>query len=54
MAHRFQLRIDETQYEKLETICNEEDRSVNRQICQLIKQYIKAYEKENGEVEIKE
>lgn len=50
----FSLRVRDEQYAKLKSISNEKGRSMNKQIEQLIQQYIKDYEKVNGKIEVEE
>lgn len=48
----FSLRIKEDDYEKIQKIAEENDRSMNKQIERIIKNAIKDYEKINGEIKI--
>ena len=48
----FSLRIDEILNEKLIVISKEEGRSKNSEIEYILKQYVKKYECENGEIAI--
>lgn len=52
--YTYSLRLDENTEKKLKAICEEKDRSINKQIIQIIKNYIKEYEKINGVILIKE
>ena len=49
----FSLRIDEILNEKLIAISKEEGRSKNSEIEYILKQYVKKYERENGEIAVK-
>lgn len=42
--HKYQIRIEEEDFEKFKKLCKNDGRSVNAQICQMIKQYIKFHE----------
>lgn len=44
------VRIDDTLLKKLQYIAASEERSVNGQIVTLVKQMIRAYEHEHGEI----
>lgn len=46
----FNLRIDETLNEQLVKIASEEGRSKNKQIEYILKDYVKRYIKQNGEL----
>lgn len=46
----FNLRIDETLNEQLVRIASEEGRSKNKQIEYILKDYVKRYIKQNGEL----
>ncbi len=46
----FNLRIDETLNEQLVMIASEEGRSKNKQIEYILKDYVKRYIKQNGEL----
>ena len=48
----YTLRIDNELMEKLKYCCTQEDRTVNKQIERLIKQYINNYENEHGNINI--
>ena len=48
----YSLRIDNELMEKLKQCCIKEDRTVNKQIERLIKEYINNYESEHGEIVI--
>lgn len=50
----FSLRIKNPEYEKLKIISENQGRSINKQIEQILYQYIKDYEKINGKIEIPE
>ena len=47
----FSLRIEEEQLLKLHHIAEYHDRSVNRELLRLIRQYIEDFEKEHGAIE---
>jgi len=49
----YALRVDETNFEKLKAIANENHRSVNSQIESLISDCIKSYESEHGTIAVK-
>lgn len=46
------LRINDIDYEKIKIIASNEQRSVNSQLEFMLKQSIKKYELENGEITI--
>ncbi len=48
----FNLRIDEELNEELVKIAEEEGRSKNKQIEQILKEYVKKYKKENTGINI--
>ncbi len=48
----FSLRLKELEYDKLKAISDEKGRSINKQIEQVVYQYIKDYEKVNGKIEL--
>lgn len=48
----FTLRLKDNEYEKIKTISDEKGRSINKQIEQIVYQYIKDYEKVNGKIDI--
>lgn len=48
----YTLRIDNTAMDKLRVISELEDRTINKQIERLVKNYIKTYESEHGEIQI--
>ena len=48
----FNIRIDEVLNEKLVVIAKEEERSKNKQIEYILKEYVKRYERENGEIAV--
>lgn len=50
----YTLRIDNTLMEKLKICCEAEDRTVNRQIERLVREYIQNYESEHGEIPLQE
>lgn len=45
-----QLRIKDTSFSKLKFIAEEQRRSANKQICFILEQFIRDYEKINGEI----
>lgn len=47
-----QLRIKDTNFKKIKIIAEEQGRSTNGQICFIIEQFIKDYEKINGKIEL--
>lgn len=47
---QFPIRINPTYTNKIRYIANENGRSANKEIEQLIIRYIKEYEKKNGEI----
>ena len=50
----FSLRIKDIEYQKIKKIADIQGRSTNKQIEQILYQYIKDYEKINGKIEIEE
>lgn len=48
-----QLRIKDTSFSKLKYIAEEQGRSANKQICFILEQFIRDYERINGEITIK-
>ena len=52
MVTSTQLRIKSATYEKVKSIADEKERSINKQINYIIEQYIKDYEKINGKIEV--
>lgn len=44
------LRLDETTYGKLKTLCEQEGRSINNLAEHIIKKYLADYEAKNGEL----
>ena len=50
LKSRFTLRLDLTDHAKIIKIATAENRSMNNMIETLIKQKIKEYEQENGEI----
>lgn len=51
---QFTLRLDVVTHCKIQKIAQEENRSLTNMIDHLIKQEIKRYEKENGEITVTE
>lgn len=49
----YTLRIDNELMEKLKHCCIKEDRTVNKQIERLVREYITNYEAEHGSINIK-
>lgn len=49
----YSFRTDETLIQKLNIISKEHSRTRNKEIEYALKLYVKNYEKENGEIEIK-
>lgn len=47
------IRIDDTLLDKLHVVADYEGRSVNSQVLILIRNCVREYEKENGEIETK-
>jgi hypothetical protein len=54
MIIQTQLRIQENSYQKLKIIAEEQGRSANKQICFILDQFIKDYEKINGKINLPE
>ena len=54
MITNTQLRIKTSTYKKVKKIAKTNERSINKQIIFIIEQYIKDYEKVNGQIELKE
>ena len=50
----YSLRIKDREYEKIKIIAEKQGRSINKQIEQIIYQYISDYERVNGEIKIPE
>lgn len=44
------LRINERNYQKLKTLCQQESRSINNYVEYIIQKYLDAYEAENGSI----
>lgn len=51
-ANPYPLRIEREVMEKLRVIAKNNGRSINKEIETMIRQYIAAYEKEHGEIEV--
>lgn len=49
---QFTLRLNLVDHAKIKKIANEENRSITNMIETLVKQEIKRYEAENGEIEV--
>ena len=54
MMKTFSLRIKESEYDKIKTIAERQSRSANKQIEQIIYQFIQDYEKVNGKIEVEQ
>ena len=54
MITNTQLRIKTSTYEKIKTIADEKERSINKQIIYILEQYLKDYEKINGKIDVSE
>ena len=50
----YPLRLDNELMEKIRIIANKEDRPISKQIERIIREYVKIYEQENGEIQIDE
>ena len=50
---RLTIRIDDTLLDKLHVVADYEGRSANSQVLILIRNCVREYEKENGEIETK-
>lgn len=50
----YTLRIDEEIHEKMKVVSKEQMRSLNSQLEYVMKEFIKKYEKEHGEIVVKE
>lgn len=48
----FSLRIPEELKEKIKVVADENKRSMNREIELALEQYVRAYEKKNGEIKL--
>lgn len=46
------LRLKDATYDKISFIAKEKERSINQQIEYILKEYIKDYEKINGEIKV--
>lgn len=44
------LRINEQNYQKLKTLCQQENRSINNLVEYIIQKYLDTYETENGSI----
>lgn len=49
---KFLLRLKDEQYKKITEVSNKNERSINKQIEYILKQFIIDYEKVNGKIEI--
>lgn len=54
MKTQFTMRLNVIDYAKIKKISEEDNRSTSNMIETLIKQKIRQYEKENGEIELTE
>ena len=52
MNTQTQLRIEDESFQKIKIIAKEQGRSANKQICYILEQFIKDYEKVNGKIQI--
>lgn len=50
----FSLRLDETMYEKIRFIADDNRRSINAEILVVLEKYIADYERTHGAIKIKE
>ena len=50
----YSLRLKDREYEKLKIISEKQGRSINKQIEQIIYQYIQDFEKINGKIDLDE
>jgi len=50
---RYTLRVNRTLFQKFRYVADYEGRSANREIEQYIKQRVKSFEEEHGEIEVK-
>jgi len=50
---RFSLRIKDSEYDKIKEIAEKQGRSANKQMEQIIYQFIQDYEKVNGTIKPK-
>lgn len=48
----YPLRIDNDLMQKMKKIAEKEDRPLNRQIERIVKEFVKKYEDQHGEIEI--
>jgi len=48
----FNLRLEDDTHAKISKIAELQNRSLNKQVIHLVEQYIKDYEKINGEIKI--
>lgn len=51
MLKCFSMRLKETDYSKIKIISEVQNRSMNKQIETILQQFIKDYEKVNGEID---
>ena len=50
----YPLRIDKRIMEKIKIVAEENDRTTNKQIENILREFLKSYEQENGEIKISE
>jgi len=50
----YPLRIDNTLMDKIKKIAEKEDRTVNKQIERITREYIEKYEEINGKIKVEE
>lgn len=48
----YPLRIDNELMDKVRMIAADEDRPINKQIERILREYVKTYESEHGEIQI--
>lgn len=51
MLKCFTMRLKELDYDKMKVISEEQNRSMNKQIETILQQFIRDYEKVNGEID---
>ena len=50
----YSLRLEPQVMEKIRVLAKQEHRSINKQLCGAVESYLKAYEKEHGEISVEE
>ena len=50
----YSLRLEPQVMEKIRALAKQEHRSINKQLCVAVESYLKAYEKEHGEIPVEE